>query len=212
MRSTVAWPLLAASPLLLLWRPLRHVLEGQMTLLQFPWLLACGAAAFCAVGHCTSMARWLARIDDRGLFTMTLVLCVSAVWMVPVALDLAVLDTRFRFAKYLSWYFAGLVVARGATRLRPELWVFLLGNLSWMLATAGILIRESEARLCVNYLLQDQFWAGTGLVALALALVAWCLRLVSVSSSGRTTSQEARLAEPACQPQHSGHVGEGSSR
>lgn len=173
-RCAVAWPLLATSPLLLLWPPMRQLLEGQMTthmLLQFPWLLACGAAAFGALRPGGRLQSLLGRCDDRGLFTLTLVLCVSALWMIPAALDLAALDDRVRVAKYLSWYAAGLMLASGCSRLTPELWTFLLGNLAWMLATAGLLIRESEARLCVSYLARDQFWAGTGLIALALLLL-----------------------------------------
>jgi hypothetical protein len=173
--SAASRPLLALSPLLLWWPPLRHLLEGQMTvhmLLQFPWLLACGATAFGAFFCRPRALALLARFDERGLFTATLVLCVSALWMIPAALDLALLDDRVQLAKVLSWYAAGFMLASARSRLGPELWGFLLGNLAWMLATAGLLIRESETRLCVSYLERDQFWAGSGLIALALALLA----------------------------------------
>jgi hypothetical protein len=203
--AAAAWPLLAMSPLLLLWPPLRQLLEGQMTphmLVQFPWLLACGAAAFGALPRCGRVQCLLARCDDRGLFTLTLVLCVSALWMIPAALDLAVLDDRVRFAKYLSWYAAGLMLASACSRLGPELWGFLLGNLAWMLATAGLLIRESETRLCVSYLERDQLWAGTGLIALAVALLAGGLQhLLPAMARRRAPGQlgealtRSRLAE-----------------
>jgi len=174
-RSVAARWLLAMSPTLLLWPPLRQLLEGQMTLqmlLQFPWLLCCGAAAFGALAHRGRVQSRVARFDDRGLFTLTLVLCVSALWMIPAALDLSLVDERVRLAKVLSWYASGLMLASARSRLGPELWAFLLGNLAWMLATAGLLIRESDRRLCVSYLERDQVWAGTGLIALALTLLA----------------------------------------
>ncbi len=177
-QARAARTLLAISPLLLLWPPLRQLLEGQMTvhmLLQLPWLMACGAACFHALGHQSPAMRCLARIDDRGLLAVTLPLGVTAFWMMPSALDLALLDTRVAFAKVVTWYAGGLMLASGARRLRPELWAFMLGNLVWMLSTAGLLIRESDTRLCVNYLERDQFWAGTGLVAMALAVAAFAL-------------------------------------
>lgn len=167
--------LLALSPLLLWWTPLRLGLEGQMTshmLLQFPWLLVAGAAAFGALPRGSGVRSGLERIDDRGMLTLTLVLCVSALWMIPAALDLALLDDRVRLAKYLSWYAAGFMLDSARLRLGPELWGFLLGNLAWMLATVGLLLRESESRLCVSYLVRDQVWAGTGLIVLAFALLA----------------------------------------
>jgi hypothetical protein len=181
-------PLLALSPLLLMWPPLRHLLEGQMTfhmLLQFPWLLASGAAAFGALVFQSRASAVLARFDDRGLLTVTLVLCVSALWMIPVALDLALLDNRVRIFKYLTWYAVGLMLASGRERIGPELCSFLLGNLAWMFATAGMLIRESESRLCVSYLVGDQFWAGTGLIVLAAGLLAWGLLRLWQQMAGR---------------------------
>lgn len=148
-------------------------------LVQFPWLLACGAAAFYSSGRNSPIAILLSRSDDRGLLALALVLTVSAFWMIPSALDLSLLDDRVRFAKYLSWYASGLMLASAARRLGTELWCFLLGNMVWMLATAGWLIRDSEAQLCVSYLVRDQYWAGTGLIVIALALLTWSLRACS---------------------------------
>lgn len=205
-RACAAWRLLAGSPLLLLSPPVRQLLEGQMTphmLLQFPWLLACGAAAFRAFVDHGPAAGLLARIDDRGLFAATLVLCVSALWMIPAALDLALQDDRIRLAKYLSWYAAGLMIASGSARLGSELWAFLLGNLAWMLATAGWLFRESKTRLCVGYLVRDQFWAGTGLIALALVLAAWGLlrlRRLEAPCDEAAAAVPGRNSQRDCRP------------
>jgi hypothetical protein len=192
-RAKAARPALALSPLLLLWPPLRHFLESQMTLhmlLQFPWLLCSGAAAFGALPRHGRVQAWLARFDDRGLLTLTLVLCVSALWMIPAALDLSLLDVRVQFAKYMTWYAVGLMLASARSRLGPELWGFLLGNLTWMLATAGLLIRESETRLCVSYLQRDQVWAGPGLICLSLLLLAAGMLRLLVRSR---TDQPRRL-------------------
>jgi hypothetical protein len=47
-----------------------------------------------------------------------------------------------------------------------------------MLATAGMLYLDTPARLCVNYLQDDQRHTGTGLVLLAVALGTVALRQV----------------------------------
>jgi hypothetical protein len=179
--------LLAVSPLLLLLAPLKQLLEGRMSLhmlIEFPWLLAGGAAAFGLCPERCQLTRLLARLDERGLLTVMLVLCVSTFWMIPSALDLALLDGRVAFAKYLSWYVTGLMLASGSPRIATELWAFLLGNLAWMMATAGWLIRESETRVCVSYLVRDQFWAGTGLIVFALGLSTWGLSCWQRMESG----------------------------
>jgi hypothetical protein len=69
--------------------------------------------------------------------------------------------------------------------------VFFVGNLAWMLASAGMLYRESESRLCVNYLAADQVWAGNGLIALAIVLAALALRRLAAPGAGLTSSRAA---------------------
>ena len=46
-----------------------------------------------------------------------------------------------------------------------------------MMATAGLLYRESDSRLCVNYLVDQQWWAGTGLLGGAVLLGALAIRM-----------------------------------
>jgi len=163
--------LLAAAPLLLLVPPLRHALESSMALhmlVEFPLLLAGGAA----------VAPWLAtrvldRIDAFGLLGATWLLAASALWMLPSALDLALLDARVGAAKVASWWLAGLLIASSAPRWSTTIAAFTLGNLAWMAATAGLLYQSIESRLCVSYLQDDQLWTGRGLVVLSIGLLAW---------------------------------------
>lgn len=164
MRRVALWGL-AAWPALLLLAPLRHTLESRMLihmLLQFPLLLAAGAAA----------AALLRRPRHHGALGACLLLCCSAVWMVPAALDLALLDARMAALKYGSWWLAGLLLGLGGARLPAALRVFVVGNLAWMLASAGLLYEATPLRLCVSYLQDEQVWTGRGLVVLALLLAA----------------------------------------
>lgn len=176
-RTPVA--LLACSPLLLLIAPLRHALESSMLphmLLEFPLLVLAGAAAATLLReHAAAAARLLLRLDPRGSLGACLLLCCSAVWMVPTALDLALIDPRLAAVKLLSWWGSGLLLGSGGTRMSMTLRVFVIGNLVWMLASAGMLYESAPARLCVSYLQDEQIWTGRALIALALLLLAWLL-------------------------------------
>jgi hypothetical protein len=164
--------LLALSALLWLLVPaLRHLVEASMSLhmlLQFPLLLAAGWAA--AGWLPRRLAARLGHVDGLGLSSATLASCVSAFWMIPAALDLAVLDGWVALLKYLSWLLAGLLLAEGWQRLGGIPATYFLGNAAWMLITAGLLYRDAESRLCVSYLFDEQSVSGNGLVAWGLAL------------------------------------------
>jgi hypothetical protein len=187
----------ALTPLAFAHDGLRHAVESQMALhmlVQFPLLLGAGWA----LGRL--FAARLARLDAldlHGLLGATVVSCVSAFWMIPAALDLAVLAGPMRAAKFASWLAAGALLARSWPRLADEVAVFFLGNLAWMFATAGLLYRDSESRLCVSYLAEDQVWTGNGLLAMALGLGALALlRVARRLRADALTSFRAAAALP----------------
>ncbi len=166
--------LLALLPLLLLWPALRHAVESRMLthmLLEWPLLFAAGWAAHGLLGaRMPRLARGLNVLDWRGWSSATFVSCVAIFWMLPSAIDAALLLAPMAAAKYLGWWLAGAAMASGWRRMDPELLLFFVGNLAWMTATAGMLYLDTPARLCVSYLLDDQRWTGTGLIVLALGL------------------------------------------
>jgi hypothetical protein len=191
-RRAAPWRWLAAvAPLALLHPGLRHAIESRMALhmlLEFPLLLASGWALARLLGR---RGAWLDGLDAHGLLGITVASCVSAFWMIPAALDLALLQEPMRWAKLASWIVAGALLARSLPRLGNEVGVFFVGNLAWMLASAGMLYRESESRLCVNYLAADQVWAGNGLIALAIVLAALALRRLAAPGADLTSSRAA---------------------
>ena len=95
--------------------------------------------------------------------------------MLPSALDATLLWPAAAAAKIASWWLAGWWLADNWRRMDTELMLFLVGNLAWMAATAGLLYIDAPTRLCVNYLQDDQRHAGVGLVLLALLLGALAL-------------------------------------
>ncbi len=168
-------PLIALLPLIFLWPALRQLVESSMALhmlVQFPLLLAGGWMAARLTG-----ASVLRRLDAHGLLGLTAATCVAAFWMIPAALDLSLLSPAANAAKYASWWLAGALLAASWVQMRVELTVFFLGNMAWMLATVGLLFREAETRLCVNYLVDEQLVTGNGLLLFAALLLVLTMRL-----------------------------------
>lgn len=192
---------LALLPLLLLWPALRHTVESRMALHMlgaFPALFAAGWAAAVLCRLPRGGRRWLRvqrRLDWRGWTGATLLSAVALVWMLPSALDASLLVPAVAVAKWAGWWLAGWLLADGWRRLDTELRLFLLGNLAWMMATAGLLYLEAPDRLCVNYLQDDQRHAGIGLVLAALLLVGLALRV----ASGRAGVPKAGTARASTQ-------------
>lgn len=182
-RSRAAAPVvLATLPLLLFWPALRQTIEARMLLhmlVEFPLLLAAGWATqhLCLRDPAMQrLARGIVLIDWRGWSGAALASIVTAAWMLPTLLDMALLDPVVAAAKYASWWCTGWVLAGSLRRMDPELLLFLVGNVAWMMASAGMLYIDAPARLCVNYLQNDQRQTGIGLVVLALVLGAAALR------------------------------------
>jgi len=172
---------LALLPLALLWPALRHTVESRMSLHmlgEFPLLFMAGWSAS-RLGLCRPRSRrWLRGqrlLDWHGWTGATLTSGVALVWMLPSALDASLLWPAAAVAKFLSWWLAGWWLADSWRRMDVEVMLFLVGNLAWMAATAGLLYIDAPTRLCVNYLQDDQRHAGVGLVLLALLLGALAL-------------------------------------
>ncbi|HJV25937.1 MAG TPA: hypothetical protein VJ673_09620 [Aromatoleum sp.] len=150
---------------------LRPWLEADMArhmLVQFPLLILAGAAFASALRP--RVRGGGAAINAHGLAGLLLCLLVSAFWMIPRALDQALLSSAVEVAKI-----ATLLAAGGALRLswRPAglvVQTFFVGNWAWMTAVIGLIYQDLSARLCNGYLLDQQVIAGQGLVALAIVL------------------------------------------
>lgn len=153
----------------------RHWMEARMVLhmgLQFPALFFLGWWAW------RREPRALAAINAHGLLTLSVVLTVSALWMIPTALDLALMSPTLALFKALSWMLAGALVRHAWPRMALELRGFMLGNVAWMFISVGMLYQTLERRLCVNYLVDDQSLTGRLLVVFGGVLGAWATWMV----------------------------------
>jgi hypothetical protein len=161
--------LLVGAASLLPW--IRRPLEAHMAvhmLLHLPCVALLGAWS---VSEWPALARrWYAALDWLGAASFTFAVLVFSLWMIPVALDASVLSGWVGLAKYLSVFVAGAVLRSAWPRSPPVLSLFMLGNLAWMLATAGMLFQQAESRLCVSYLVDQQSLTGTGLIGWAVVV------------------------------------------
>ena len=192
--------LLAALPLLLLWPPLRQLLEGSMALhmlVELPLLLASGWGAGAVLAHHRLPAGLPRLIDAHGVLGLAFASCVGALWMIPSMLDLSLLDTGVQWVKYGAWWFSGVVLRASWHRSEPEIAAFFVGNMAWMLATAGMLYQEEGQRLCVSYLVDEQAVAGKGLIVLALVLAGLALHRVVAAPRPAAIQPGERLTPDA---------------
>ena len=192
--------LVALAPLLFLIDPIRQGTESRMAwhmLLQFPLLLASGTCLAVWASKRTEWLRSYDRVDAHGLLGATLASCVLAYWMIPAALDMALLSESARWAKYASLWFAGFALGRSHTRISEGLALFFVGSLVWMMATVGLIYQTLPQRLCVSYLIDEQRWTGAGLVAAAALLGVVTALFMARRSAARRAAVVTLATEPA---------------
>ncbi|WP_397475006.1 hypothetical protein, partial [Pusillimonas sp.] len=129
--------------------------------------------------------------NEYGVPGLLLVSLVGAAWMIPKALDDALIDWRVAAFKYAGLPVCGWILSASLRRAPLVVKLFFVGNFCWMSAIVGLIYLDQPARLCNAYLLSDQDWAGRGLIALAVALpLGWLMarikplrRVLAVSTS-----------------------------
>lgn len=162
----------ATLALLALCQPL---LEQHMALhmgVELPALFAIGW--WVAVSHAPAL--WLRRINSNGLTGLSVASVVSAMWMLPIALDAAVTSPWIGFVKVASVLGAGWLARCSMREASVAIQAFFIMSWGWMTGTVGVLYQNASERLCSTYLEGEQRLAGVCLVVLAiLAVLTWML-------------------------------------
>jgi hypothetical protein len=190
LRSSHVLLIAAADGLLVLF--LRDWLEIDMTrhmLLEFPLLLIAGAL----VGHALDerFRTPIERCNRLGLLGFVFASLVLTYWMIPAALDAALLNGWVAAGKYASLVLGG-VLLRSSFRVAPlPLQAFFVGNFAWMTATIGLIYQSAPQQLCLNYLPEAQWSAGEAIVA--AAVIAGCSWGASVALSALLGGRSWRL-------------------
>ncbi|MFZ5509067.1 MAG: hypothetical protein ACOZCP_03325 [Pseudomonadota bacterium] len=183
----------AAVFLLLALPPVRGWLEASMTahmLVQIPLLAATGFALHWAIPE---RRREALRAAAGGPLPFLLTaLFASAYWMLPRALDAALLDGRAELAKFLSLpLLVGWPLALAWERLGLIGRGFVWTNFISMLAVLGWLYLAAPMRVCNGYLVLQQHDAGMWMIRLSLALFLWWLGSLFVGATQLGTAMPA---------------------
>ena len=142
-------------------------------LVQIPFLALAGVCLARGVG--ARLQASLAHYNEHGIAGMLLVFFSSSYWMLPRALDAAIASAPVELGKFCSLpLLVGLPLALSWRRVGPVGRGFVLANAISMIAVAGWLYRDSPARLCNYYLLDQQVMVGDGLLTIALLLGLGC--------------------------------------
>lgn len=162
----------SAAVLMLLASPLgRDALEARLVthmLVQLPLLVLVGLG----FGHATSAivraarARW----NRGGATGLVLAFVIGMFWMLPRAMDSALVDMRFEIGKFVSLPLAGLALAWSYQQAGVIVKGVLTAHVVSALGVMGWAYLAAPVRLCNSYLASDQQAAGAGLLGLGVAL------------------------------------------
>lgn len=205
MSDIGGWPLARrpalpalATVLLLALPPLRQWLEASMSthmLVQMPLLAAAGFIGLrgWSAARRARLRRWVG-----GPLPLVLVaLFASSYWMLPRALDAALLDPWTELAKFVSLpLLVGAPLALAWERMGAIARGFVWTNFLSMLAVLGWLYIAAPVRVCNSYLQSGQYEAGRWMVGLAVAgFIAWLAAWLA--GPGATPPTEAADPAPA---------------
>ena len=173
--------------------PLRSVIEQSMAwhmVFQMPLLVLAGALAYSALPpgfgsrHLAGINQ-LNQFNHFGLTGFMAAQVIIAYWMLPMAIDRAVVQPPFDAMKLATLFASGMLLADAFKRAPSALQLFFMGYWVSMMCWLGIYFATTELRLCNAYSLQSQVATGWGLALLGLLLgCAW------LAHTGRTLIQQ----------------------
>ena len=167
--------------------PLRAVIEQSMAwhmVFQMPLLVLAGWLASRSLLPSFSMRamRSWASFNQFGLTGFMAAQIIVAYWMLPSAIDRAVVLPAVDALKLLTLFIGGMLLADAFKRAPAALQLFFMGYWVSMMAWLGIYFATTDLRLCNAYSLQSQINTGWGLLALDAALgVAWVVSVLKKS-------------------------------
>ena len=156
--------------------PLRSVIEQSMTwhmVFQMPLLVAAGGLAARALSAPRLQSQWI-NFNLFGLTGFMTAQSIIAYWMLPSAIDRAVVNPGFDVLKLLTLFVSGMLLYDAFQRAPMALQLFFIGYWVSMMCWLGIYFATTDLRLCNAYSLEGQLATGRGLLAIGLLLgVVW---------------------------------------
>lgn len=120
--------------------------------------------------------------NARGILGLLFALCVTGFWMLPVALDAAVLHPAVAFFKVLSILIAGLLYRASWNGADMVSHAFFALSAIGMMLSVGLLYQDAPQQLCSTYRIDEQSDAGRAIMAWAIVGLAIWLGSVGLMS------------------------------
>jgi hypothetical protein len=159
--------------------PLRTIIEQDMAwhmAFQMPllvmggWLLVSRSSSPQRASKLTSWLDAMAPFNQFGLTGFLLATVAFSYWMLPLALDKAIVQPMADLAKLMTLTLCG-VVLRDSFRCAPNVvQLFFMAYWASMLIWLGAYFMTTEFRLCNVYSLETQYTAGQCLIVLGICL------------------------------------------
>ena len=146
---------------------------------QMPLLALGGWLSARALPPYFSIRSWTS-FNQFGLTGFMAAQAIVAYWMLPSAIDRAVVLPSVDILKLVTLFITGMLLADAFKRAPGALQLFFMGYWVSMMAWLGMYFATTDLRLCNAYSLQSQNNTGWGLLALGIALgTVWAFSLLS---------------------------------
>lgn len=179
--------------------PWRRLIEQSMLwhmAVQMPLLVIGGWLLARAASRHLPQTRWTDwnRYGLTGFITSQVLL---AYWMLPLAIDRAVVLPHADVLKLASLLACGALLEDAFKRSPAVLQLFFVGYAVSMLVSAGVFLATTESRLCNAYSLDSQMDAGCAVAAVGIALaLTWGITVLRMHRGGPATAARTRQPRP----------------
>jgi hypothetical protein len=167
----------AALAVVVMLRPLLEATMARHMALEIPLLFLTGWLVSSRIGQ--RLTKQIAPWNAYGVPALVYASLAGLLWMMPVALDLAVLNPAIGLLKLFTIVLAGVVVGASWREAGLVIQSFFVFNAVSMLVAGGLLYGQAPDQLCSVYLVGQQAIAGDGLIAWALVILAFWFYAVS---------------------------------
>ena len=161
--------------------PLRSLIEQSMLwhmVIQMPTLVLGGWLVMGAIRN-TAVTAAMAAWNRYGLTGFIAAQAIAAYWMLPLAIDRAVVLPAADGAKVVTLLACGALLRHSVDRAPAVLQLFFIGYAVPMMIWLGLYFASVDLRLCNAYSLESQVRAGYGLAVLALVLgTLWLVQML----------------------------------
>jgi hypothetical protein len=164
--------LVSAAALALSLPPLRTLIEQSMLwhmAIQMPLLVLGGWLAMRALAE-HRLAQGLARWNRYGLTGFIAAQAIFAYWMLPLAIDRAIVLPLADAEKLVTLFLCGALLQHSFARSPAALQLFFVGYAVPMMIWLGFYFTSTDLRLCNAYSLETQINTGRALVGWGFAL------------------------------------------